>query len=182
MKISEPDIEEFALMMEERAKTHGLRGRRSMRDVDSSVTKLYEAVHCLKDDIKANRNIALTLSDIGILCMKIAKATGHLSAEKAKERSVRVLSAAKDSMRDSSSKYAVIMVDKCTLWGADLYTDFEINDRSMAPILPKLERIFNELRSKSLQPKRVDIRGNAIRIWMGDNINEEDPIRYQMDG
>jgi hypothetical protein len=168
-----PEVESFAAMMETRLQYEEAKGRLKTLDKSFLLTKLFDEVHEIQEAIASGRDPSVAAASLACITMRIVESCGRLSTTAVRRGSMRTVDVMKESVKDSSSKYAVIANGKCTLWDANLETDFKITDESLLPILPAIRIAMKSLHDRKIHVGRIVVMEHLIQVFPRDG--EPDP-------
>jgi hypothetical protein len=152
-------------MMEARLQSEEERGR--VKDLDRAhlLTRLFEEVHEAREALSSGRDPSVAAASIGCIAMRIVESCGRFSSAAVRKGSMRTMNAMKEPLNDSSSRYAVVMNNRCVLWGSELETDFAISDATLMPVLPSIALAMKTLQDHRVKVGRIVVRAGMVRVF-----------------
>ena len=161
------EITNFATAMETRLQSEEERGRTKVLDKPHLLSRMFDMIHEIKDAVNSGRDPSVYAADLACSAMQIIETCGKLSTASLAVRrgSMRTMDATKDTLKDSSSKYAILSSGKCVLWGADLKTDFEITDDSLLPVIPAICVAMKTLHAYGMRVDKIVVRDHLVYVY-----------------
>lgn len=142
-------------------------------DRDYILTRMFEEVCDLRESIKSGRPILPDALDLALLTVKLVSVCDQsLDSKEAKKDSLRVRDVSRDSVRDSSGKYAFKIGSKWILFGAELVTDFVITNENLEPKIPAILEAMKSLHIYNIRVGRIEAMNNRIRVFPDDGIRD----------
>jgi len=162
--IPRSEVALFAAMMEARLQSEEDRGRLKTLDKTFLLTKLFEEVHEIREAISSGRDPSVMASSLACVAMRLVESCGRLSTTAVRRGSMRTMNAMTEGVKDSSSRYAIIMKDRCLLWGAELDADFQVSDDTLLPILPAISLAMKTLHDHRVKVGRIVVKDNFVTV------------------
>lgn len=163
--------QKFAFLIEDRVKLEDARGS-GPADSSEALTKLFEAVHDAKTAVHGGGSVSAQAVKIATLAMRLAMMSDGLEVAVRRD-SMLLVNASVDHVADTTGKNAVLVQDRCILWGAEVTSDVALTEPVLQTLKPSIREAMEKLHSSGLKVKRIVVRGGFVRAYPSDK--DSDP-------
>lgn len=164
-------VEKFSRLLEDRIRVDRGRGAEA-QDAASVLTGLFEAVHDAKTALQGGGSVSAQAVKIAAHALRLAVLSDGIE-EAVRRDSMLLVNASTDHVRDATGRNAVMIRDKCVLWGAVVESDVELTEPVLQSLKPAIRDAMQALHSSGVQAKRVVVQGGFVRAYPSET--ESDP-------